>query len=177
MALEVYDGTNPTTAESLVSVADYDTFHSDYYGTAATGTTVEKEATLRRVNAFMMGLPWKGKETNGYEQTVPFPREGLSEIPDDYVPFKVIDAAHMLARTEHQNVGALSPAGTITGARKRVKVDTIEVDYQMPEEARADAGKTVVSDAMRLLQPFLKVGALEDMGLVETRQSWGIAAV
>lgn len=172
MALEVYDGTNPTTAEALVSVAECEAFAIEYYGSSLTASTAAKEATLRRVNAFLVALPWRTAASEGLAQTVPFPREGY-----DGVPWQVKNAAHMLARTEHKNIGALSPAGTITGARKRVKVDTIEVEYQTPEEARADAGKTVVSDAMRLLQPFLKVGALEDMGLVETRQTWGIAAV
>jgi hypothetical protein len=172
MALEVYDGTNPTTAEAQVSVAKCEAFALKYYGSNLTASEAAKEATLRRVNAAAMAFPWKTKPLFGLAQTVPFPREGY-----DGVPWQVEHALHMLARTEHQNIGALSPAGTITGARKRVKIDTIEVEYQPPEEARADAGKTVVSDAMRLLQPFLKVGALEDMGLVETRQTWGIAAV
>lgn len=172
MALITYDGTNPTTAESQVSVVDYDTFHTGYYGTAATGTTAEKEAALRRVNAFLVALPWRTDASNGLAQAVPFPRVGY-----EGVPWQVEHALHMLARTEQSTIGALSPSGTITGARKRVKVDTIEVEYQTPVDAQADAGKTVVSDAMRLLQPFLKVGALEAMGLTETRQSWGIAAV
>lgn len=172
MALEVYNGTNPTTADALVSVAEYDAFHTEYYGTAATGTISEKEATMRRVNAFLVALPWKTAASDGLAQTVPFPRDGY-----DGIPWQVEQAAHMLARTEQQTVGALSPAGTITGARKRVKVDTIEVEYQTPDDARADASRVVVSDAMRLLEPFLKIGALEDMGLTESRQAWGIAAV
>lgn len=182
MALIVYDGTNAETAEAVVSVSEYDTFHTDYYGSAASGTTAEKEAAIRRVNAFLHALPWRGVPAEGYEQSIPFPRKGVTdangfEILDTLVPGDVKKAAHMLARTEQATVGALSPVGAITDTRKRVKIDTLEVEYHIPDMPMADASKQVVSDAMNLLRKYLRVGTLEKMGLAEYTQKWGITAV
>lgn len=182
MALTTWNGSNGKTAESVTSVSAWETFVTEYYAESLTGTTAEKESTLRRANAFMLALPWRGVPTDGYEQSIPFPRKSLTdangfEIPKDKVPPDVIKAAHMLARTEHATIGALSPVGTITDARKRVKIDTLEVEYQTPDQARADASRQVVSEAINLLRKYLTVGALEKMGLAEYSRSWGVASV
>lgn len=170
MALIVYDGTNPTTAEALYSAADFDAFMVDNYGAAADGTTEQKEATLRRVNSYKMGLPWQTDTLSGYAQTVPFPRVGF-----DGVPWQVIKAGLMLARAEHSSVGALSPSAAMTDRVKREKIDAIEVEYVVSD--KVDASRVLVTDALNLLRPFLQPGALADMGMTETYQSWGIAAV
>lgn len=170
MALEVYDGTNPTTAESQTSVADCVTFAAAYYGSNLPGSVTDKEATLRRTNSYMMGLPWATEPANGLAQTVPFPRVGY-----EGVPWQVTQSVHMFARAEHQSTGALNPTVTSGGLVKREKVDVLEVEYVEPKTA--DTSRQLVTDALTLIAPFLKPGALADMGLTEHRARWGVAAV
>lgn len=167
MALIIYDGTNPTTAQALSGVADCTTFGEAYYGHSLTGSTAEKEATILRTNSYMMGLPWSTEPANGLDQTVPFPRVGF-----DDVPWQVIQAQHMFSRAEHQSVGALNPTVTSGGLVKREKVDVLEVEYVEPPNA--DASRQLVTDALTLIKPFLKAGALADMGLTDHSRTWGI---
>lgn len=53
MSLIVEDGTGLTTAESYVSVADADAYHSAFGNTAWTGTTGAKEIALRRATQYI----------------------------------------------------------------------------------------------------------------------------
>lgn len=170
MALIVYDGTNPTSAETLVSVAECEAFADTYYNGNLTASTAEKEATLRRTNNYLMGLPWSTIPENGLAQTVPFPRVGF-----DDVPWQIKNAAHILARAEHQSEGALNPTVTSGGLIKREKVDVLEVEYFEP--TTADGSRQLVTDALTLLKPFLQAGALGDMGLTDTTVKWGVVAV
>lgn len=170
MALIIYDGTNPTTAQALSGVAAWDAFATAYYGVLPSGSDAEKEATILRVNSYMMGLPWSSAPLHGLEQTVPFARVGF-----DGVPWQVIQAQHMFARAEHQTTGALNPTVTSGGLVKREKVDVLEVEYVEPKTA--DASRQLVTDALTLLKPFLKSGALGAFGLTDHTRKWGIAAV
>lgn len=167
MALIIYDGSNPTTAEALASVADCEDFAASYYGSNLAGSTAEKEATILRTNSYMMGLPWSSAPLHGLAQTVPFPRVGF-----DGVPWQIIQAQHMFARAEHQSIGALNPTVTNGGLVKREKVDVLEVEYVEPKTA--DASRQLVTDALNLIKPFLKAGALADMGLTDHSPKWGI---
>lgn len=167
MALIIYDGTNPTTAQALSGVDDCVAFAASYYGSNLAGSEAEKEATILRTNSYMMGLPWSTAPENGLEQTVPFPRVGF-----DGVPWQIIQAQHMFARAEHQTTGALNPTVTSGGLVKREKVDVLEVEYVEPKTA--DASRQLVTDALTLLKPFLKAGALADMGLTDHSRTWGI---
>ena len=175
MALEVYNGTNPTTAEALSGVADCIDFADKFYGSNLSGSTAEKEATIRRVNTYMMGLPWAGSLTHGYAQSVPFPRTGLTGVPSGAIPPVVIQAQHMLARAEHKTIGALSPDASQGGQVKREKLDVLEVEYFAP--ASADASRVLVTGALELLAPYLKAGALDAMGLTDHKPLWGMTAV
>ena len=53
MSLDVEDGTGRTTAESYVSVADADAYHTKFGNTDWTGTTAVKEVALRIATRYM----------------------------------------------------------------------------------------------------------------------------
>ena len=167
MALVIYDGTNPTTAQALSGVDDCVAFAGAYYGSNLAGSTAEKEATILRTNSYMMGLPWSTEPTNGLAQTVPFPRVGFVGVP-----WQIIQAQHMFARAEHMSIGALNPTVKSSERVKRKKLDVLEKEFFEP--ANADASRQLVTDALTLLKPFLKSGALADMGLTDHSRTWGI---
>lgn len=160
MALIIYDGTNPTTAEALASVTDCSTFAAAYYGHSLSGSDADKEAAIRRANAYMMSLPWVDSPTYGLEQTVPFPRGG-----SDKIPWQVVSAQHKFARAEFIKLNALSPNVSASEQVTREKVGPLEVEYAEPKSA--DAAQVLVTDALRDLKPFLKPTALAQMGLTD----------
>ena len=61
MALVVEDGTGLSTAESYISVADADTYHSDRGNALWTGTDAVKEEALRQATEYLDATyDWKG---------------------------------------------------------------------------------------------------------------------
>lgn len=79
MALIVEDGTGMANAESLLSVADADAYHTAM-GNAAWGaaTTAQKEAALRRATQYLDArYQWQGDPLTA-TQALSWPREGVS---------------------------------------------------------------------------------------------------
>lgn len=165
MALEVEDGTGKANADSYVSVAEADTYHSDRGNTLwATMSTPEKEASLRRGTDYMVQVYrdlWAGSRKT-VEQSLDWPRyevpikdspTGYGSWPsyyaDDEVPLAVRQACALMAFKAAS--GDLAPdVGTPV---KREKVGPIEVEYQ------DGARQTVRYQALdNMLGPFLKGG-------------------
>jgi hypothetical protein len=109
MALVTEDGTGQSTAESYISVAASDTYHSNRgNATWATLTTAQKEEALRRATDYMTAtyrLRWKGVRMTatqaldwprGYVYTQPFLNGATTDFPylvaDDIVPIEVARA-------------------------------------------------------------------------------------
>ena len=146
MALEVEDGTGKDDAESYISVAGADNYHTLRGNTAWTGADAVKEAALRKATDYMLQvyrLRWKGTRVSG-NQSLDWPRNwverddytyvkqngtamigGFQYYPSDEVPVEVQRACAELA------LKALSEtlAPDIGRRTLREKVDVIEVEY------------------------------------------------
>jgi hypothetical protein len=146
MALEVEDGTAKANAESYISVADTDSYHSLRGNTAWTGAEGVKEAALRKATDYMLQvyrLRWRGTRVTG-TQSLDWPRNwverddyayvtmngaatigGFQYYPADEVPVEVQRACAELALKALSD--ELSP--DIGRRTIREKVDVIEVEY------------------------------------------------
>jgi len=143
MALIIEDGNGRADAESYVSAADCDAYHSARNNAAWSGDAADKEAALREATAFVedscRGL-WRGVRAK-WEQALAWPRFGVVDqdgfhIPSDQVPVQVRDAVCEAALRAIQ--ADLCPDLERGGQIKRQKVDVIETEYQ----EGAPAGKT-----------------------------------
>lgn len=171
MALIVEDGTGLAGAESYISVADADTYHTAR-GNETTWTDLDvtvKEQLLRKATEYMVQeyrLRWKGVRATAV-QALDWPR-GLVERPDyayagmngyttisgdfyfpsDDVPVEVERACAELALR-----AASAPLGPDIGAPVlREKVGPLEVEY-----AQGARQTTVYQAVDNLLTPFLKM--------------------
>jgi hypothetical protein len=133
MALETEDGTAKANAESLITVADADTYFTGRGITNwATLSTTEKEQALRRATDFMeqaYGQKWKGERTT-HTQALSWPRYEVCangfDVDSDVVPVAVQRAcAEMALRAA---AGELAP--DVGRLAKREKVDVIETEYE-----------------------------------------------
>jgi hypothetical protein len=141
MALIVEDGTGLVSAESYISVADADIYHSNRGNTAwAALSTTAKEQALRKGTDYieevyrLRFLGYRHTEL----QALSFPRDEVprrdftylnqySFYPNDSVPTEVKDACAVLA---YKSTSAeLSP--DIARVTKREKVGALEVEYEL----------------------------------------------
>ncbi|QKV17850.1 DnaT-like ssDNA-binding protein [Oricola thermophila] len=162
MALIVEDGSIVAGADCYADVAAFDAWDTDFYGTASTATTADKEAAIRRAVVYLDSLSWKGRRLEGRSQPRAWPREGVADgegniIPTDEVPAEVIFAQHRLARAELTSPGALDAEFKASDAVKREKVGQIEVEYVRGASV-ADDARTIVAMAMDEIQGLLTGG-------------------
>ncbi len=116
MALIVEDGTGMATAESYLSVADADTFHTKFGNTAWSGDTALKEGALRRATRYIDGIygqRWVGLR-NSQAQALDWPREYAYDsdqfiVPNGTVPQAVKNATAEAALRELLTPNGLSP--------------------------------------------------------------------
>lgn len=184
MALIVEDGTGKSDAESYISVADADTYHTARGNTAWTslsGDTV-KEQALRKAADYMVQAyrqRWKGVRKSS-TQALDWPRSGvlveqvldtanyvlpeLDQIngyilPNNVVPDEVARAnAELALRTLSTT---LNPDLTRSDDVKREKVDVIEVEYK--DTARPYPTFSAVDG---MLTPFLRNGSAYGQGAI-----------
>jgi len=104
MALVVEDGTGKSNAESYLSVADCDTYHTNMGNTGWAGDATVKEVALRKATKFLdnkFRLRWKGTRTNE-DQALAWPRSNVEDIDGFYydsdgIPQSLKDATAELA--------------------------------------------------------------------------------
>lgn len=144
MALVVEDGTGKSDAESYVSVADADSYHTNHgnpnaWSGAVTGV---KEAALRAATQYMDGTyrnRWPGYK-NTQAQALAWPRGDAADadgwaIDSDVVPQAVKDACAELAL---RAVSAELRPDRTRGEdikRKRQKVGPLEVETEYADGA------------------------------------------
>lgn len=137
MSLIVEDGSGMENAESYISVADADTYHSNLgNSTWATLTTTVKEQLLRKATNYMVQVyrqSWAGIRKND-TQSLDFPRYLVpkydngamySYYDENSVPKEVKDACCEFALKA--NTSALAP--DLDRLTKREKLGTLEVEY------------------------------------------------
>lgn len=137
MSLIVENGTGMATAESYISVADADTYHSNLgNATWAALTTTVKEQLLRKATNYMVQTyrsAWAGIRKND-TQSLDFPRYLVpkydngamySYYDENSVPKEVKDACCEFALKA--NTSSLAP--DLDRLTKREKLGTLEVEY------------------------------------------------
>lgn len=134
MAIVVEDGTGKTDAETYVSEAAADTYHTNHGDTTwALLTTAAKEAALRNATQYLDGtyvLRWKG-QSNTSTQALDWPRTGVIRrdgwlIDSDVIPQALKDACAVLAleASAEDLIPTIDDPGSITFYA--VKVGPIE---------------------------------------------------
>jgi hypothetical protein len=141
-----------------ITVSDVDAYAADF-GQAWSGTLEEKEAAIRRAEAYLNGLHWKGRRTGGREQVPAWPRAGVTdgdgfEIDADEVPHEVETAASVLAVVEIANPGFLTPQVTLSHIATSETVGPLSVSYRTATGA-SDV-RPVITAAMDAIKPLLK---------------------
>lgn len=143
MALTVETGVGLSTADSYISVADADTYHSSRGNVAwdDLDATDDKEPALRRATDYMVQVyrtRWKGVRMQA-DQALDWPRSGVYSEPfmyggigeqpylvdDDIVPTEVARACAKLAL----KAASAELAPDLERATKREKVGPLEVEY------------------------------------------------
>lgn len=136
MTLIVENGTGMADAESYISVADADTYHSKLgNATWAVLTTTVKEQLLRKATNYMIEAyrtAWAGYRKND-TQALDFPRINVPRLDtgvynyydEDSVPKEVKDACCEFAFKANSSV----LSADIDRLTKREKVGVLEVEY------------------------------------------------
>lgn len=155
MALVVEDGTGLDTAESYISVADADDYHSKHGNAAWAGDAAVKGAALRKATAYLDGRfrgKWKGTKGDA-DQALAWPRVGARDedgyaIDDDAVPAAVERAcaeAALLVITGTDLTPSLD-RGTIT--QETNKVGDIEESKSYAGGGPERVRPTVIDDLL-----------------------------
>lgn len=131
MAFTVEDGSGVSGANSYVSVADADTYHADRSNSGWTGTDAVKQAALIEATDYVESrYRWATGVKSSSGNGLGWPRSGAVDVYGHNigaatVPEKVKQAVSYLA------LKALSADlnASLDRAKKRTKVDAIEVEY------------------------------------------------
>ena len=150
MALTVEDGTGLANADSYLSEADADTYHTNHSNSASWSgaTTATKEAALRMATQYLdavYGMLWLGTRTNEL-QALDFPRQDIFDrdgfvVSSTAVPQEIKNACAEAAlrnitetagllpditspgtiKSESDKIGALATSKTYVGGKSQIK--------------------------------------------------------
>jgi len=154
MALIVEDGTIVSGAESYLSVADADTYHTARGNDGWTGDATAKEAALRNATDYLTQryrLNWYGHRFS-LGQALDWPRSGINDVGTDEVPREVRHATAemaLVALTTDLNA-PLERGGQVKRERKKVGPIESETEY-----ADGASGRTRYPAVDGILAPFL----------------------
>lgn len=174
MAFTVEDGSGLANATALVAVATVDAFWADRGGNATwdaiadipSGATEEeqKQAAIVKASDYVRSHPgyrWRGSKKTA-AQRMPWPRTGAQErdgaeaLPDDAVPWQVVDAVCVLAPRAAAGEN-LFPDLTRGGQIASQTVGPISTSYFK----NAPVGK-VLQAVDGLVAPLLRLGLSDD---------------
>ena len=162
MALIVEDGTAKTNSESYISVADADTYHTNYTGSSnwSSATTAVKERVLRRATLVIDAryvLRWKGDRFSEL-QALDWPRHSAEDpsgffILTTVIPVNLQRATAELALREITETDGIIPDQSDDGviSRKKVKVGPIERDITFQGGSSPETKFTVVEKLLKEL--------------------------
>lgn len=158
MTLVVEDGTGKSDAESYISVANTDLYHEKFDHSNWIGSTVIKEAALRKATQYLDGkyqsvYPGNRIDT---DQALGWPRVGATyldgmEILDTVVPIEIINATAELALKSLS--GELETDITKQDRAIKERVDIIEIVY-----APGTSSSTVYKSIMTILSRLIGSG-------------------
>ena len=135
--LIVEDGSVVANANSYITYDYADSYHSLRGNTAwASGAVLDKQYAIIRATQAIDSLyktKWKGEQSDYGTQELEWPRQGVyvnsTEIDDDVIPTAIKKAVCEGALRELAESGVLTPDLDRGGEIKRVKADTVEVEY------------------------------------------------
>lgn len=139
MAIIVENGTGVAGAESFITVAEYDTLHTNIFAEAEQGSTAQKESALRRSWYYLKSLPWKTEYA--------FPELGGT------IPADVKLAQAMLTHYEMDNINGLAPA--VIPGQQKVLNRVGEIGWAVTGSSGVEAQRANVLMADDLLKPYL----------------------
>ena len=147
MAFVIEDGSIVTGANSYVSLAEANTFHSDRGNASWSGTNSVKEAALIRATDYVEQTysdKWLGEPVYPH-QSLSWPRENVPNVASDEIPDKLKQAVCVLAL--EAMTADLNPALARGGLVKREKVDVIEVEYM--DGAKSETKRPAIDGMLR----------------------------
>jgi hypothetical protein len=171
MAIVVEDGTGLSTAESYITVAYADDYHSDRAQTTWDGSDEDKEAALRRALAYLdgrYGPRFNGLRKLGRDQALMWPRVGATDsegwvIDSDVIPPELKRAQAEAALRELEEPGFLAPdvstAGSVTMVREKVGPLETETQYAATGSSNssvAERTRPFIQTLDDLLAPLLR---------------------
>lgn len=139
MAIIVENGTGVAGAESFITVAEYDTLHTNIYAQADGASTAQKESALRRSWYYLKSLPWKTE--------YPFPKLGGT------IPADVKLAQALLTHYEMDNINGLAPS--VIPGQQKVLNRVGEIGWAVTGSSGVNAQRANVLMADDLLKPYL----------------------
>lgn len=143
----VEDGSVVSGANSYLSVADADAYHSDRGNAAWTGTNAVKQSALIRATDYIeqkYAERWQGCRADE-DQDLSWPRAGISGIDDDFIPKELKQAVALLALEALS--ADLNPNLDQSSAIKREKTDVLETEYF--EAAIGTTSRPAISGLLR----------------------------
>lgn len=129
MTFTVEDGSGVTDANSYLSIAGADAFHSDRGNAAWTGTDAVKQVALIKATDYITQTfdgRWAGCMV-AEDQSLAWPRAGVDYVDNDVIPKALKQAVAILALEALSD--DLNPNLERGNAIKREKVDVIETEY------------------------------------------------
>jgi len=141
MALVVEDGSGKTDAESYLSVADADTYHTKHGGSTdwSGAETADKEEALRMATQYLDAVyheRWEGRRVSR-DQALDWPRGWVEDrdgfaVDSDDIPAKLEDACAELAVRHITETDGLLPDLSDPGivASEAVAVGPVKVSTQ-----------------------------------------------
>ncbi len=158
--LIVEDGSGLSTAESYISVADADTYHTERGNALWTGADAVKEALLRKATTYLDNTyrgRWKGFRRFQL-QSLAWPRNEVIDedgFPVDFesLPLQLVQATAEAALRELVDAGALEPDLERGGAirSKREVIGPIEEETHYQTSASARTTFTIIDGLLREL--------------------------
>ena len=171
MALVVEDGTGLPTANSYLSVATADAYHTEICNEGWGGGQTKKEAALIRATRwidqhfdFLGGRIVLGDGTvTNLPQALNWPREGVVHeegfaISPDTVPTEIVQATAEVALAV-MDYGDLEPSAAPGGTVSEELEKTGRTWVQTKFSAGGDAGEAQVPVAASILEPLLALGS------------------
>lgn len=143
MAITVEDGSGVANADSYVSVADADTYHTAHGNPSSWSglSTSLKEQYLKEATTYLDSVyyyQWQGYRTNGLDQGLDHPRAAMYDRdgnlrPEDELAKELTDATCILANIRAGGTTLLATQTTPgTLGSKKIKVDVIEIEKVYP---------------------------------------------
>ena len=155
-ALVVETGSQSTTANSYITLANYKTYRDDRYGDPHSNSDDSLTRFIFRAMSYFESLPFKGSKASD-EQALQFPRSGLMVdgygINSNEIPVEVLESLYEIVFSYEQGNGIDEP---IKKSSLKEKIGDIEVEYKSSSADRT-LSPTVTNAIRKLIKSPMRV--------------------